>query len=158
LTLVLEPGTRKDDTVESRANQPRAGQGGRGGGGRGGRGRQKAPTQYKKRVVGGLRHKSFVQCFTGMVGISLVYRYHDAANLSFEQPADVKIRPGWQNQNLLPNWRPSEGGKKSCEEADRRIVVDQCGITWNKITHLRSAAMEQASLAGLTADEVVAAM
>jgi hypothetical protein len=113
LTLVLEPGTRKDDTVENRANQPRAGRGGRGGrggGGRGGRGRQKAPTQYKKRVVGGLRHKSFVQCFTGMVGISLVYRYHDAANLSFEQPADPKIRPGRQNQNLLPNWRPSEGG------------------------------------------------
>jgi hypothetical protein len=148
LSLVLEAGTRKDDSAKNQANQPGNA------GGRGGAGRRKAPTQYKKRIVGAYRHRSVLQCFTGMVGINLVFRYHDSPNLSFLQDADKKVRPGWQKEPILPNWRPTEAGRVSCSESYKKIVEKECGIKWNKITHLRSAAMEQCSAAGLTADQI----
>ena len=125
LSLVLEPGMRKDDTVENRSNQPRAGRGGGGGAGR-----RKAPTQYKKRVVGAYRHKSVFQCFTGMVGTSLVYRFHDAQDLSFLQPANKKARPGWQKENLLPSWKATEGGG---EIMCRVLHENCCGTVRNRV-------------------------
>jgi hypothetical protein len=150
LSLVLEPGTRKDDSAENRANQP-------GNAAAGGAGRRKAPTQYKKRIVGAYRHRSVLQCFTGAMGINLVFRYSDNPNLSFLQDADKKIRPGWQKEPVLPNWRPTEAGRVSCSDCYKSVVEKHCGIQWNKVTHLRSTAMEQTSAAGISAD-VIATM
>ena len=73
LTLILEPGSRKDDSAENQGNQP-AGRGGQS---------SRAPMNYKKRVVGAYRHKNVLQCFTGMVAMSILMRYHDDKDLSF---------------------------------------------------------------------------
>jgi hypothetical protein len=148
LCFILEPGTRKDDSAENRANQPGNAAGRGGGAGR------KAPTQYKKRVVGGYRHQHFLQCFTGMMGINLVVRFCDHPNLSFLQDANKSVRPGWQKQPVLPNWRPTETGRTNCSVCYKKIVETDCGIQWNKVTHLRSAAMEQTSAQGLPADQI----
>ena len=112
LSLILEPGTRKDDSVENRGNQPNARRGKRG----------NAPTNYKKRVVGCYRHKSVLQCFTGMVAMSILFRFHDAEALDFEQPVNKKERPGWQKKELLNNWRTNEAGHKATYNASKRVL------------------------------------
>jgi hypothetical protein len=139
LSLIMEPGTRKDDSAENRANQPHHGVS---------RGR-KAPMQYKKRVVAVYRHKNFLQCFTGLVGMSILTRFHDSMDLSFLQPVDKKMRPLWQKEHLLSSWRTHE----SCDEVYRR-VMGTCEISWAKMTHLRSCGMEHASASGLPADMI----
>ena len=102
---------------------------------------------YKKRVVGAYRHKNVLQCFTGMVAMSLLLRFRDDVNLSFLQPEDKNKRPGWQKERLMESWEAGKNGHETCYEVYKR-VCEACGICWNKVTHLRSAGMEQGSAVG----------
>jgi hypothetical protein len=109
---------------------------------------------YKKRVVGAYRHKNVLQCFTGMVGMMIFMRYHDEGDLSFLQPADKNERPLWQKERLMENWEAGKNGQEACYEVYKRIC-EICNIRWNKVTHLRSAGMEQGSArGGLLADQL----
>ena len=148
LSLVLEPGSRKDDSAENPANTNKAKKGGAKK-----KKKEKSPTNYKKRVVGAYRHRSVLQCFTGQVAISLVYRFSNEETLSFIQPGDKKERPEWKKKKLLPSWGANDSGRKACEKSYKE-VMGACGIEWNKVTHLRSAAMEKASSSGLNADQL----
>ena len=139
LSIVLIPGTRKDDSANNCANQPCTTN-------------QRTPKK-KKRVVGVYRHKSVLQCTTGFIAMSLIVRLHHANDLSFIQPQDTNKKPGWQKVHVMENWKNNDSGKRACHKA-YTTIMEQLGIHWHKVTHLRSSGMGHASKEGLNADQL----
>jgi hypothetical protein len=101
----------------------------------------------KKRVLGLYRHKNFKQCGTGMLAFNLFVRLYDNNSLSFLQVHNQ--RPMWQKFPLIKDWN-----SRSAAYQTFKSVLQSLNISWAKVTHMRTAGIENASARGeLTADE-----
>jgi hypothetical protein len=101
----------------------------------------------KKRVLGLYRNKNFKQCGTGMLAFNLFVRLYDNCSISFLQVQDQ--RPMWQKFPLIKDWN-----SRSAAYQTFKSVLQLLNISWAKVTHMRTAGIENASARGeLTADE-----
>lgn len=146
LSLILPPGVNKEDSQKNAANKQTV---------EVSRKRAKIPTNYRSKVVGMYRHQNVLQCATGFIGISLITRFHTQHTLQFtaDTVAGADGAGLWQQHGILQSWNNVQTGGKSTEDA-YRCIMNECSISWNKVTHLRSSGMERASTRGLNADEV----
>ena len=153
MSLILPPGVNKEDSAANKKNKESSDKPKR---------RAKVPTNFRSKVVGFYRHKSVLQCSTSMIAMSLFTRFHQQDTLSFvEDVAEGADGAGtWQFHTIMQRWNTlsdtadtNQSGRKSTEDAYKE-VMEACQISWNKVTHLRSSGMEQASSRGLSADEI----
>ena len=146
LSLILPPGTRKDDSTKNKANKMTTGPGNRG---------RRGVMNFKSKVVGFYRHKSILQCATGQLAISIMTRFRSESDMCFLRVEGE--RSDWQKKPLLQNWHVdvggAKGGARSCEDGYCK-VTEACSIHWHKLTHMRSSGMENGSSKGLNADEL----
>ena len=96
--------------------------------------------QKKKRVVGSWRHKDYVQCFTGMVAMSLFIRLYANATLNFRTGQGENHPPAWYNIMLVEGWTSQSAAYEAYSE-----IMAYLRISWEKVTHLRKASTERAS-------------
>jgi hypothetical protein len=144
LSFILQPFLHKDDDgrrqqVQQAATKKRA--------------MVRSTRRNRKKVIGAYRHKKWKMCTTAAYAISLFLRqYFDpkVRNMTFEYGDDrTTDMPTWRKVKVIEKWR----SQKQCEQAYKE-VMGQCGITWKKVTHLRSHGMELGSRAGLNAEEI----
>jgi hypothetical protein len=144
LSFILQPFLHKDDDgrrqqVTATATKKRA--------------MVRSTKRNRKKVIGAYRHKKWKMCTTAAYAISLFLRqYFDpkVRNMTFEYGIDrATDLPTWRKVKVIEKWRT----QKQCEQAYKEVMV-QCGITWKKVTHLRSHGIEVGSRAGLNAEEI----
>ena len=105
--------------------------------------------QDKTRIVGGWRHRNYLRCMTGMLGMCLLVNLHSNRDLDFYMDVDTPGSAKWRKLRLL-SWT----SQKSADAA-YRSVLKATGVSWGKVTHLRKTGMEQASAHGdLGIDEI----
>jgi hypothetical protein len=136
LTLILQPFAHKDNRTK--------------------------PTKQKKknakRVVGFYRHKDFLRCGTSAVATNLWIRFHNNRDLHFRAPP----RRGGERGHLIAEWRkiPLITGWSSSTVVTNcyNRVLDSCGVSWSKVSHMRTAGIEYASSRGELGREAIATM
>ena len=107
---------------------------------------------HRIRVVGTWRHKNFLRCSTGMIALSLFVRLYDDVDLHFYKSTEVNDVPPWQKRRLIDGF-----------ETDKKVndayssLLQQCGLRWFKVTHLRTLGCERASRRGCS-DNVIGTM
>lgn len=144
LSFILQPYQHKDDAVGGNQATQREQEGG---------GNTRAPNSYKKRVVGMYRHQNIDQCGTSQTAMSLFLRLRRNHQVSFIVPADGQNRPSWQRELILNDWSANRSPYTTYTR-----VLQACNVSFNKVTHLRSAGMEYASAQGELPADVLATM
>ncbi len=95
----------------------------------------------KKRITGCWRHRHYLRCATGAVAFSLFYKLH-YLDINFYKGRRNR-KPMWWNIKLANEWSSTKAANQAYID-----LLDSCGVSWRKITHLRSAGIEQASSTG----------
>ena len=149
LSMILQPYQHKDQSING--NGTRASSVGDGDGGASNQSARRARKHYKKRVVGMFRHHNFQQCGTSHIAMNLFMRLYRDHSFSFIWPANGKEQPPWQKVKLIHGW--SESPQKTYAR-----ILNEVGVSWKKVTHLRSSGIEQASGAGGLSSDAVSTM
>ena len=99
----------------------------------------------KKRITGAWRHKDYIRCSTGHLSMNLMCRLYGNADLNFYKNLNgpKKGRCDWQDEKLIQGWKDDKAVQKAYN-----TVLDQAGVSWGKVSHLRKAGMEYASSRG----------
>ena len=97
----------------------------------------------KKRIAGNWRHKHYLRCATGAVGMTLFTMLYYDNSINFYEGRE-NSRPSWWKIKLgFDQW----SNTKVAGIAYGRLL-DGCGINWGKIIHMRASGIEHASSMG----------
>jgi Centromere DNA-binding protein complex CBF3 subunit, domain 2 len=103
----------------------------------------------KKQEVGAWRHKNFLNCSVGMLAMNLFVRLYADAEINFFGARVGEETPMWWDRPLIVEW----SGDSSAYDAFETLL-DNAGLEWAKVTHLRKLGIEQASaLGGLASNQ-----
>jgi Centromere DNA-binding protein complex CBF3 subunit, domain 2 len=103
----------------------------------------------KKEEVGAWRHKNFLNCSVGMLAMNLFMRLYADAEINFYGARVGEEMPMWWDRPLIVEW----SGDTSAYDAFETLL-DNAGLNWAKVTHLRKLGIEQASaLGGLASNQ-----
>ena len=90
--------------------------------------------QQITRVVGVWRHVNWIQCSTGMIAMTLFYRYFsDHDSLHFRRP-NLEEKPSWWSIPLIQGWNSTQSAGAAYSR-----VFDALNIIWSKCTHMRKS-------------------
>jgi hypothetical protein len=100
--------------------------------------------QEAKRVVCVWRHADWEQCFTGAVARVLFYKLNNR-EIEFNFHRDsMGEAPDWFKEYVIPEWSTAKQAG-----AAYKTVMNECGISWAKVAHLRKCATEKCGRDGL---------
>ena len=104
----------------------------------------------KKQEVGAWRHKNFLNCSVGHLAMNLFVRLYADAEINFFGARVGEDTPMWWNRPLIAEWNHDTAAYDAFE-----TLLDNAGLKWAKVTHLRKLGIEQATaLGGLHSNQV----
>jgi hypothetical protein len=99
--------------------------------------------QARTRIVGSWRHRNWLQCFTGHLAMALFVRLHNDTRINFYKGQPEGTKPSWWEIKLIAGWSNMEAAKSAYTR-----LLNQCNISWQKVTHMRKSGTEYAGSIG----------
>lgn len=104
----------------------------------------------KKREVGAWRHRNFLNCSVGHLSMNLFARLYTDVEINFFDKRVGEEMPMWWNRPLIVEWNHDTAAYDAFE-----TLLENAGLKWAKVTHLRKLGIEQASaLGGLQSTQI----
>ena len=102
--------------------------------------------ENKKQVAGVYQHKDYLLCTTFDVAINVFWSLSLNYKVHFYKEGENK----WMNSKLIVGWKDQKSAY-----ATYKTILEWANVSWDKVTHMRKAGIEQGSAQGeLRRDEV----